>query len=343
MISQTDIETFLKKRQALPVVDVRSPGEFAQGHIPGAVNIPLFDDEERKVVGTKYKQENRESAMFAALDFVGPKMSGLARAGMKIARNKELLIHCWRGGMRSSSMAWLFSTMGIHCHLLDGGYRAYRRYNREYISGEFELRVIGGSTGSGKTAILSELEAAGEQVIDLEGMAHHKGSAFGALGELPQPSTEQFENLLADALYRLHPGKRIWLEDESRNIGKCVIPEPFYFAMRRASLVVIEMERELRAGRLVEDYAAYPENELVACVEKISKRLGGDRTRDAVEAVLQKDFFRTAMITLEYYDKAYAFSLEKNHSGTRTTLTVTTADPALNARMILEAATSNSL
>ncbi len=343
MVITVDIETFLLKRKVLPVIDVRSPGEFAQGHIPGAISIPLFDDEGRRIVGTKYKRENREAAMLAGLDLIGPRMSTLAKAGMKAARNRELLIHCWRGGMRSESMAWLFSTMGLTCYLLEGGYRAYRRRNREFISGTFDLRIIGGSTGSGKTAILKEMLAAGEQVIDLEDLAHHKGSAFGALGEAPQPSTELFENLLADSLMGIDRERRLWLEDESRNIGRCVIPEPFYFRMREAPVLALKIDREVRAGRLVGDYARYPDEELMQCVDRIARRLGGDRTHEAIEAIAQKDYQRTAMITLEYYDKAYAYSLEKNHPGTVVEILSSSPDPAENSERILMAAKEHGL
>jgi len=343
MQETVDIGTFLLKRKDLPVVDVRSPGEFVQGHIPGALNIPLFTNEERAIVGTKYKRENREAAMLAALGFVGPKMQDLARAGMKISRNKEVLVHCWRGGMRSNSMAWLFSNMGLTAYVLEGGYREYRRHNREFLSGRFDLRILGGSTGSGKTAILGELTRLGEQIIDLEGLAHHKGSAFGALGEEPQPSTEHFENLLADALRDINPEERLWLEDESRNIGRCVIPEVFYFQMREAPVIELRLDRKVRADRLVVDYARYPDEGLIACIEKISKRLGGDRTKEAVDAVTHGDYSRTAMITLEYYDKAYAFSLEKNHPGRKITVESDSADPVLNAGLILDVAGVNGL
>ncbi len=331
-----DIETFLQKRKEIPVIDVRSPAEYAQGHIPGAVNIPLFNDEERKIVGTKYKKENKESAMFAALGIVGPKMVALAKTGMKAARNKELLVHCWRGGMRSAGMAWLFENMGIRAWILDGGYRTYRRYIREFISQPFDLIILGGSTGSGKTAILQELAQRGEQITDLEGLACHKGSAFGALGEEPQPTTEHFENLLADDLLRINPAKRLWLEDESRNIGKCVIPEPFFFRMREAPIIELKVKREIRAARLVTEYGKYPDNELIACIEKISRRIGGDKAREAVEAIGKKDYFTTAMITLHYYDKSYAFSLEKNHPGKKIVISSGSTDPSLNTDLVLE-------
>ena len=329
------IEEFLSLSDSLPVIDVRAPLEFEQGHIPGAVNIPLFDNHEREVVGTKYKQINKESAMYAGLDFAGKKLVKLAKQGERVAgKNKTLLVHCWRGGMRSKSMVWLFETMGLTCHLLEGGYKSYRHYVKEVAARSLDLCVIGGRTGSGKTAILHHMDQLGEQVIDLEGLAHHKGSAFGSLGESEQPTTEQFENDLCLKILELDQGKITWIEDESRNIGKCVIPGEFYTNMRESALVFLDISRELRAEHLVADYARYEPEALKACVLKIGKRLGGDRTREALESIESGDFRSTAMITLQYYDKAYMFSLEKNHD-TYQILPSEDVDPVVNAELLL--------
>jgi len=331
----TQVEEFLTLSLRFPVIDVRSPLEFEQGHIPGAMNIPLFDNQERKVVGTKYKQVNREAAMYAGLEFAGKKLVNLAKEGERAAgRNKTLLVHCWRGGMRSKSMVWLFETLGLTCHLLEGGYKSYRRHVKEVVARPLNLYVIGGRTGSGKTAILHHLDKLGEQVIDLEGLAHHKGSAFGALGEIEQPTTEQFENDLCQQIRKLDARKVCWIEDESRNIGKCVIPGEFYARMRESDLIFLDISRELRAEFLVVDYARYKKEDLKECVKKISKRLGGDRTRDALESIDRSDFRTTAMITLQYYDKAYMFSLEKNHKNYQI-LASGDVDPAKNALRLL--------
>lgn len=336
MADLIQIEQFITLSANFPLIDVRAPSEFEHGHIPGAINIPLFDDEERKVVGTAYKQENKEAAMYAGLEFAGKKLVKLAKAGEKVAGSKKtLLVHCWRGGMRSKSMVWLFETMGINCYLLDGGYRSYRRYAREVLALPLRLVVIGGRTGSGKTAILIELEKRGQQIIDLEGLAHHKGSAFGALGEQDQPSTEQFENTLFNQLLTLDRKKITWIEDESRNIGKCVLPGEFYSIMKESAIIFLDIARELRAERLVGDYASFDTVELKACVLKIEKRLGGDRTKDALESIESGDFYETAMITLHYYDKAYMYSLEKNHKEYQV-LSSKEMDPAHNAELLLK-------
>lgn len=335
MAEHIKIESFISLSARFPVIDVRAPSEFQQGHIPGAINIPLFDDQERKVVGTAYKQINKEAAMYAGLDFAGKKLVKLAKEGERVAgKNKVLLVHCWRGGMRSRSMVWLFETMGISCHLLEGGYKSYRSYVRQVLASPLNLLVIGGRTGSGKTAILHHLKKAGEQVIDLEGLAHHKGSAFGALGEPDQPSTEQFENELCREISILDPEKVCWIEDESRNVGKCVIPGELYSRMKEADLVFLDISRELRASHLVGDYAKYEQEDLRACVRKIEKRLGGDRTKEALEAIDREDYYQTAMITLHYYDKAYMFSLEKNHTNYRI-LGSEDVDPVKNAELLI--------
>lgn len=336
MAEQITIDSFISLSASYPVVDVRSPLEYQQGHIPGAVNIPLFDDQERKVVGTAYKQVNREAAMYAGLEFAGKKLVKLAKMGERLAANKKtLLVHCWRGGMRSKSMVWLFETLGIKCYLLEGGYKAYRSYVRDILASPLNLLVIGGRTGSGKTAILHHLKEKGEQVIDLEGMAHHKGSAFGALGESDQPSTEQFENELCQIIAVLDPEKVTWIEDESRNVGKCVVPAELYSKMRESEIIFLDIDRELRARHLVKDYASYDQEALRACVIKIKKRLGGDRTNEALEAIEREDYYQTAMITLHYYDKAYMYSLEKNHKKYEV-LPSKDVDPAVNTELLIK-------
>jgi len=336
MADTIQIEEFLERSAAIPVIDVRSPSEFLQGHIPGAVNIPLFSDQERKEVGTAYKQVNREAAMYIALEYTGKKMVDLAKEGERRAgKNKQLLVHCWRGGMRSRSMAWLFETLGIKCALLEGGYKSYRRFVRQEFTRERELVVLGGKTGSGKTDILRALSGLGEQIIDLEKLARHKGSAFGALGEKPQPTTEQFENDLCRELAALDPGKRTWVEDESRNVGKCVLPGELYSRMKESRLLFLDISRELRAGHLVKHYAGFGNEPLKSAVMKITRKLGGDRTREAMESLEREDYFSTAMIALHYYDKAYLFSLGKNHK-TFERIPSDRIDPESNAALLMK-------
>ena len=334
MAELIQIEHFISLSASHPVIDVRSPSEFNQGHIPGALSIPLFDDLERKVVGTSYKKVNKEAAMYAGLKFAGKKLVELAKEGEKKAgKNKTLLVHCWRGGMRSKSMAWLFETVGITCYLLEGGYKSYRRYVHEEFSRPIKLNVIGGRTGSGKTEILRHLKMDGEQIVDLEGLANHKGSAFGALGELPQPSTEQFENNLCKELSQLERSSDVWIEDESRNVGRCVIPGELYARMRKSKIIFLDIPREKRALHLVKHYAEYDRKGLKECVLRIQKKLGGDRTKEALESIDREDYYNTAMLTLHYYDKAYMHSLDNNHDNYHV-IHAEDVDPAINTKLL---------
>ena len=228
MQKELDILQFLTLAETIPVIDVRSPAEFEKGHIPGAFNIPLFNNEERAIVGTLYKQKGKNEAVLAGLDIVGPKMSSLVSEARKISVNNEVLVHCWRGGMRSGSFCWLLNTVGIKASTLKKGYKAYRNHVLQSFEKPFQIIILGGETGSGKTEILKYIREEGEQVIDLEGIAHHKGSSFGAIGQEPQPRPEQFENDLALQWNKLDPSKRIWLEDESKNIGRVFITDSLW-------------------------------------------------------------------------------------------------------------------
>jgi tRNA 2-selenouridine synthase len=307
------VERFLELAECIPVIDVRSPQEFLNGHIPGAVNIPLFDDNERIAVGTKYKKEGRIPAILEGLKRTGPAMSSKLEQAVEKAGDGKLLVHCWRGGMRSEAMAWLFSLGDIETKVLEGGYKSYRHYILENLSEKRKMIVLGGMTGSGKTHILRYLREYGQQVIDLEGLANHKGSAFGSLGQPPQPSTEQFANNLFAEWKQLIIDLPFWVEDESRNIGTVFIPDSFYLNMQNTRTIVLMMDVRTRLPRLMEEYSAYPAESLKTSIVRISKRLGGDNTRDALEAVEAGNFARAVEITLYYYDKAYLFGLKKKN------------------------------
>lgn len=334
---QTDACHFLELGEFTPVIDVRSPQEYKNGHIRSAINIPLFNDEERAIVGTKYKKEGRNPAILEGLRLTGPSMSEKLREAIKIAEKGKLLVHCWRGGMRSEAMAWLFSLGGIETILLEGGYKAFRHYVLEYLSTKRKTIVLGGMTGSSKTHILTYLKAHGEQAIDLEGIANHKGSAFGALGQEPQPTTEQFSNILFSEWNKLDPEKPVWLEDESRSIGSVFMPEQFFLNMQEAKTIVLIMSPEIRLPRLMKEYSVYPPELLKASVLKISKRLGGDNTREALESIDSGDIAKAILISLDYYDKAYQFSIKKKNSADIVYVETDTDDIEINAKKVLEA------
>ncbi|HMG15159.1 MAG TPA: tRNA 2-selenouridine(34) synthase MnmH, partial [Saprospiraceae bacterium] len=252
-------------KQDHTIIDVRSPIEFSSGHIPGAVNVPLFTDDERKIIGTTYIQVSPEKALLKGLDFVGPKMSGFLKQ-VKQLKSSKLLIHCSRGGKRSESMAWLLGFGGYNISVLEGGYKAYRRYIIDaFINKQLPLIVLGGKTGMNKSRILRELFKLGEQVIDLERLANHKGSAFGRLGEEPQPTVEQFENDLYEQINNLGAHKSIWIENESKSIGSVYIPLGLWHQMKSAPLINIEINADLRLKSLIEDYGNYNKENLKSC------------------------------------------------------------------------------
>lgn len=300
------IETFFKRKNEVLLLDVRTPAEYAQGHIPGAVSFPLFSNEERAEVGTLYKQQSPQAAMERGLELVGPKMAGFVRRARELAAGRELVVHCWRGGKRSGSMAWLLSMAGMQVSAIEGGYKAYRRYVLEQLEHpRWKFFILSGKTGSGKTDVLHELRKQGAQVVDLEGLACHRGSAFGALGQEPQPTTEHFANLLYDALSKTDPQQPVWLENESRSIGRVFLPEGFWKAMLRSPKFTIEIPLERRIQRLLRDYAGFPPEELKAAFQKIAKRLGGLHLRQALEAIDSGNLATAAALALRYYDKAY--------------------------------------
>lgn len=298
---------------AWQIIDVRSPGEFAAGHIPGAINIPLFTDEERARVGTLYTQNSPEEAFKEGLHISGGKMNDLI-AAVQLYQNidgKEIVIHCWRGGKRSQAIQWLINFSGTPAFRLEGGYKSYRsELQAFYNANTFTLKILGGCTGAGKTEVLHALNSKGAQIIDLEKLAHHRGSAFGSIGEPQQPTTEQFENNLFHAFLELDPTREVWLENESKSIGRTHIPDGLWDHMRKSMLYTIEVEREIRLDRVLRYYSEPVDIQLLkSCFERIYKRLGGLNYQTAMKALESGDLRGAAAMALKYYDKAYQFQL----------------------------------
>jgi len=321
-----------------PVLDVRAPIEFAQGHVPGALSLPLFTDEERARIGTAYKQVSQERAVHLGLEFFGPKMSEMVKQAKKLAPGKEVRLHCWRGGMRSGAVLWLLELAGFRVHLLDKGYKDYRRAVLASFAEPRQWRVLGGLTGSGKTDVLHVLAAGhGQPVLDLEGLAHHKGSAFGNIGQPAQPTQEQFENNLAAALLQLPPGAPVWVEDESRQIGRLTIPVALFEQMRQSPRYVLEVPRAARVAKLAAEYGAESPAELAGAIERLHKRLGGLATQQALAAVEAGDFARMVELVLDYYDKTYTHGLApRPGEPAHTFVSVAGCNPAENAATLLQ-------
>lgn len=348
-IQKITIEEFLALAKQHPVLDVRSPGEYNHAHISGAHSLPLFTDEERKVVGTTYKQQSREAAIKVGLDYFGVKMKGMVEEVEKIMSNKQqsinkeekinnkeplpiancILLHCWRGGMRSAGVAWLLDLYGFKVYTLVGGYKAYRKWVLSQFEKEYNFNIIGGYTGSGKTLLLHELKMQDKKIIDLESLANHKGSAFGALGEEPQPKQEMFENLLANQLavgrwplagensasvINDQRSTLIYIEDESQRIGNLQIPMPLWNTMRRSPVYFLDIPFTERLNYITNEYGKFEKEKLIEAVRRIQKRLGGLQTKMAIEQLQEghtKECFR---ILLTYYDKWYSKGLRNREN-----------------------------
>jgi tRNA 2-selenouridine synthase len=341
---QLPVEEFLSSARNNLLIDVRSPAEYKHAHIPGAVNIPIFNNEERSVIGTLYKQQSREAAIKAGLDFLGPKMKKIVEEVEQIGRIRQstvdgqdnlsthdslftnhnsILVYCWRGGMRSSAFAWLLGFYGFKVNLLIGGYKAYRNYVLNTLQLPFQFNLIGGYTGSGKTELLQDLRSLGEKVIDLEQLASHKGSAFGNINMPPQPTQEMFENLLSgelldvnrnltdsDLSFPFRGAGRIWIEDESQRIGQINIPHTLWHTLRTAPIYFLEIPFEKRLQHIITEYGNCDKARLLDAIERISKQLGGVEAKEAIELLQEENIEACFSILLKYYDKRYSKALK---------------------------------
>lgn len=356
-ITRLPLSDFLKLSQSHPVLDVRSPAEYLHAHIPGAISFPLFSDEERKIVGTAYKQESKQVAIKWGLKFFGTRLVEMVEEAEKIIlqyyknaeagkapehANNTVLVHCWRGGMRSAGVAWLLDVYGWKVYTLAGGYKVYRNHVLQQFAKNYAFRMLGGCTGSGKTGIIQILQQKGIPAIDLEKIANHKGSAFGNLGMPPQPSQEMFENLLAKELESLSntPEKSvpIWLEDESQRIGNINIPGNIFVQMRNSPLYFLDIPFEERLQQIIKDYGSFSAEQIIATIQRIKKRLGGLETQLAIHHMEQQSVENCFRVLLKYYDKYYLGSLHNLRPATASTINqipLNTVDGEMNANMLL--------
>ena len=278
-------------RAERPLIDVRSPGEFARGAAPGAVNLPLLNDEERAAVGVAYKRRGREAAVALGERLVyGTVREGRVAAWRDYAaRYPQAAIYCWRGGQRSAiAQRWL-AERGVTLQRLAGGFKALRRCCLEAIerSAALSFIVVGGRTGAGKTAVVRRCA----NHLDLEALANHRGSAFGAQAT-PQPSPVGFENALATALMKLDPREPVVVEDEGRTIGRLAVPATLFAAMRQAPVVLVEARTAERVDGIYREYVAsadQPRQRLLAALDRIERRLGGERHRE-IAALMRAAF-----------------------------------------------------
>ncbi|MCW3080963.1 tRNA 2-selenouridine(34) synthase MnmH [Segetibacter sp.] len=361
-VTRIDIETFLSLGFQHPVIDVRSEGEFAQAHIPGAVSMPLFNNDERKVVGTAYKQQSKQQAIKIGLGLFGKKMvemvefvEGLLGDNNKGSSSRTVVVHCWRGGMRSGGVSWLLDLYGFKVYTIIGGYKAYRLWGLQQLGKDYRVNILGGYTGSGKTPALQELKKHGEIIIDLEELAKHKGSAFGSIGMPKQPSQEMFENLFALELHQaddrckmtvdrknadggstteLPPS--IWLEDESQRIGLVNIPALFFKMMRNKPIYFLDIPFEERLKHIVTGYGKGDKQEIASAIIRIQKRLGGLETKTAINYLIEDNLIESFRILLKYYDKQYLKGLQsrENLNDLLCKVKCETVDAVKNAKLI---------
>ena len=317
------------------VVDVRSESEYAEDRLPGAVNWPVLNDDERRLVGTEYKQVSPFDA----------RKRGAAMVARNIARHIEEqlaarprswrpLVYCWRGGQRSGALATVLDQIGFTVHVLEGGYREFRRAvlaELEALPGPLHLRVVCGRTGSAKSRLLQALAAAGAPVLDLEAMACHRGSVLGPLPGQPQPSQKAFETRLWQALRGLDPARSVYAEGESRTIGRLRIPEPLLLRLRAAPCVQVQMPLPARVAFLLDDYAHFVHDvdsfcERLAALREVRgaavvERWQAQARAGQVAAVVEE------LLTL-HYDPIYERSMQRNFAGFATAPTIELPDAA---------------
>ena len=303
------------------VIDARSPSEFGLDHLPGAVNWPSLDDEERRLVGTEYKQVSPFEARKRGAVLVARNIARhLERETVDLPREWCPLVYCWRGGQRSGALALVLGKVGFDVHVLEGGYREFRRRvvtALDTAGTDLDLRLICGKTGSGKSRLLQALAAQGEQVLDLEALALHRGSVLGALPGAPQPSQKQFESTLWHLLQRFDRDRPVWVESESRLIGRLRVPEALLQHMRTAACLRVEMPVAARVQLLMEDYAHFTREPAQLCERLDSLReVRGHAVVDEWQAAVRAGRLEDAVSRLlaEHYDPIYLRSMGRNYA-----------------------------
>lgn len=297
-------------------VDTRSPLEYAQGHIPGAVNIPLLEDDERAIVGTLYKQQGPTEARRIGLQLVSTKLSSIVAqvAALPVSPERPLVVYCWRGGMRSKSVLTILELMGLEGSQLRGGYKAYRTYVQTRLA-SFQLKpqiaVLCGSTGVGKTILLQSLQQQGYPVIDLEGLANHRGSAFGQVGRGRPATAQNFDAQLLLQLESFNEQPIVLVECESKRVGNVYLPDALYQAMQSGRKILAKASLATRVSRLIDEYTDVlkpNDPEIIASLQTLTRKLGKRKTASLLAdySAGKLDGFVTSLLQ-DYYDILYGY------------------------------------
>jgi len=324
------------------VIDVRSPAEFAEDHLPGALNWPVLDDEQRRQVGTLYVRDSPLLARKVGAAMVARNIAAhIERWVQDKPREWQPLVYCWRGGQRSGSLAWFLDQIGFRTTRLAGGYKAFRAVVRDDLAlwpEKLQLTVIAGRTGSGKTRLLHALADAGAQVLDLEGLACHRGSVLGGLPDRPQPSQKAFDTLLWQTLRGLDGGRPVFVESESRRVGALQLPDALVARMRtHARCVRVQMDDDARVQLLLQEYGFFAEAperfcELLAALTELQGKERVKRWQAMARAASWPELF--AELMRDHYDPLYERSMQRNFAGLADSQQVAIADgsaPALRA------------
>ena len=305
------------------IIDVRSPSEFVQDHIPGSINLPVLNDIERAQVGTIYKQVSPFQARKMGAALVTKNLSQYLNQHF-INKDKDYspLVYCWRGGQRSASMAAILAQIGWKATILIGGYKTYRTYVRQVLEdlpNRFNYRVLSGLTGSGKTLILHKLSQRGAQVLDLENLANHRGSLLGETWvnkSLPQPSQKYFDTLIVHQLKQFNPNKIVWLESESNKIGRVYLPSSLWRKMHLSSCVQIQVPLHVRVNYIIQDYPYFVDNPdiLKVKIARLKSRYGTDKINEWNQLITSKNAKQFVESLLQYhYDPTYIKSLGNHY------------------------------
>ena len=312
MIGAQKYEDLLKKKKKLIFIDVRSPVEYEEAHIPDAVNIPVFDNAERELIGTLYKKEGKREAIREALKIIGPKIYDIYLEFEKnCEKDHKIVVYCARGGMRSSTITALLKEFSLPLVKLEGGYKGYRQYLNETLPvliKNFQFITLYGKTGSGKTNLLEKLEELGYDILDLEACANNRGSLLGGIGLGARHSQKYFESLVFESLAKAK-GSIILTEGESRRIGNIVMPDFLYNGLINSRKIYVEAGLEKRIETIKKEYIKenYDSGEIVEAVEKLRKYINSKQIDEYVDFINNDKFdFVISDLIEKYYDKVYS-------------------------------------